>query len=370
MCVTYWDVECSNPRIDGTFDVVPDFSPIGNLVWSHKVFVANLNISRGVEGIIMFHQNNLYKQQNEIYVHDYEYPLIWQENESDESAPTAIGVRPRPLVPLSIQSKRSITRCVDEKHVNWRDVFDKTPLPEEVEIQTPLECSVSTSSLSANEESDSRVQVSKRRSIHGRNSYQNVVDHDYIDYSQVDDKDAEDVSLSITGTDIRDLLYSNKLPLATPAPKPESCKVAISEADTFPKKLFTILSIPQYRNIICWLPHGRSFVIHDPMKLSSLIFPRFFKLKKYNSFIRQLSLWGFKRITNKKEAKSYYSPFFLRGKPCLLARMRLILVKGTGKKLKSNPAAEPNFSQLSKIRPLPDTDECVEQWYQMNIFSE
>lgn len=261
---------------------------------------------------------------------------------------------------------------------NWRGVFDTTPLPEENERETPAQISsISFTSQSKVQESDEELcqkMPTMDNDCQGRPvnendlSSCNVVEHNYIDYSQVNDEEAEYASCSIIGTGIKDLLYCNSIPIATPISKPEPCKIAISDPCTFPKKLYIILSIPQYNHIVRWLPHGRSFIICDPVKLAKDIFPKFFKLKKYNSFIRQLSLWGFKRLTTRSEAKSsYYSPFFLRGRPCLMSRMKLILVKGTGKKMKSNPETEPNFSELSKIRPLPEIDSCVVDWYQANL---
>mmetsp|Transcript_28474 Transcript_28474/g.41905 ORF Transcript_28474/g.41905 Transcript_28474/m.41905 type:complete len:175 (-) Transcript_28474:398-922(-) len=122
---------------------------------------------------------------------------------------------------------------------------------------------------------------------------------------------------------------------------------------SFPGRLHHVLSCEDFRSIITWLPHGRSFIVLDPDALTTKIFPYFFRLKKNNSFIRQLSLWGFKRMLKGINAKSYYHPLFLRGKVSLVPRMSLISIKGRGRKLKSNPAEEPDLNALSKARPLP-----------------
>eukprot|EP00816_Leptocylindrus_hargravesii_P012855 CAMPEP_0196826598 /NCGR_PEP_ID=MMETSP1362-20130617/93710_1 /TAXON_ID=163516 /ORGANISM="Leptocylindrus danicus, Strain CCMP1856" /LENGTH=431 /DNA_ID=CAMNT_0042207175 /DNA_START=837 /DNA_END=2132 /DNA_ORIENTATION=- len=199
----------------------------------------------------------------------------------------------------------------------------------------------------------------------------NIVDHTYVDYSLVTDEEVFKEGPLMCGTPI-ELLVCDGVPLYSSAKnshdgggersifKSKSNKSPLQGSrrsratDSFPKKLHLVLSCKEYYSIITWLPHGRSFIVRDPEALAEKVFPEFFKLKKYNSFIRQLSLWGFKRMTKGMNAKSYYHPLFLRGKSALASRMTLTLIKGTGTKLKSNPDAEPNFEVLSIVRPLPD----------------
>ena len=106
-------------------------------------------------------------------------------------------------------------------------------------------------------------------------------------------------------------------------------------------------------DIISWLSHGRAFIVRDTERFVDEVMPRFFKLTQFKSFIRQLSLWGFKRITKGPDSGSYYNQLFLRGKPKLAILMKCEKVKGTGVKLAPNPDDEPNFYLLEKKRPLP-----------------
>jgi len=185
-----------------------------------------------------------------------------------------------------------------------------------------------------------------------------IVDHTYVDYSLVTDEEVFKEGPLMCGTPI-ELLVCDGMPLYSSAEnshdeggerstfKSKSNKSPLQGSrrsratDSFPKKLHLVLTCKEYYSIITWLPHGRSFIVRDPEALTEKVFPEFFKLKKYNSFIRQLSLWGFKRMTKGMNAKSYYHPLFLRGKSALVSRMTLTLIKGTGTKLKSNPDAEP-----------------------------
>ena len=217
-----------------------------------------------------------------------------------------------------------------------------------------------------------------------RISNKKVVKHRYVDYSLVSDEEAINHDGPICGTPIEALLgASNTNDDVSHTHEPSHCsssKITVHAGDTntskvpqlkrkknrpqdtFPKKLYTVLSCnKEYEQIITWLPHGRSFIVRDPDALARHVFPGFFKLKKYNSFIRQLSLWGFKRMTRGIDAKSYYNPLFLRGKPALVSRMTLTLIKGTGTKLKSNPDAEPDLHSLSAIRPLPESSKTIVQ---------
>ena len=67
-------------------------------------------------------------------------------------------------------------------------------------------------------------------------------------------------------------------------------------ASNFPAKLHQILSNPEYSRIICWMPHGRAWKILDKDRLTNDVIPQYFGQTKYESFTRQLSGWGFKRL--------------------------------------------------------------------------
>jgi hypothetical protein len=70
----------------------------------------------------------------------------------------------------------------------------------------------------------------------------------------------------------------------------------------FPLRLHTMLDAVETEHmtdIVCWQPHGRAFVVHDPKRFVRQIMPRFFRQHKYSSFQRQLNLYGFMRLTRK-----------------------------------------------------------------------
>jgi hypothetical protein len=85
--------------------------------------------------------------------------------------------------------------------------------------------------------------------------------------------------------------------------------------EPFPEKLHRMLSELEKEgktNIASFLSHGRAFSIHDIETFVAEVMPRFFKQTKWNSFARQLSLYGFIRITTGPDAGGYYHELFLK----------------------------------------------------------
>lgn len=75
---------------------------------------------------------------------------------------------------------------------------------------------------------------------------------------------------------------------------------------TFPMKLHMILSKEEFNEMICWLPHGRSWRVLNQDEFEKKIIPLFFKHGRYASFHRQVNGWGFRRITSGNDFNSYY----------------------------------------------------------------
>jgi hypothetical protein len=61
--------------------------------------------------------------------------------------------------------------------------------------------------------------------------------------------------------------------------------------DPFPMKLHRMLNQSD-ESIVGWLEHGRAFKIHKPNLFAEVIMPNFFNQSKYQSFQRQLNLYG------------------------------------------------------------------------------
>lgn len=64
------------------------------------------------------------------------------------------------------------------------------------------------------------------------------------------------------------------------------------DSKIFPMRLHEILNDDAHANAICWLPHGKAFVIRDRKIFAETVMPKFFSRKaKYSSFTRKLNRW-------------------------------------------------------------------------------
>jgi hypothetical protein len=125
----------------------------------------------------------------------------------------------------------------------------------------------------------------------------------------------------------------------------------------FPLKLHWLLlkaEIEELSDIISWRIHGRAFLIHNSEKFSETFIPVYFRHSNMNSFIRQLHLYGFKKITKGFDKGAYYQELFLRGKPFLANRMLRHRGKGTkGKVLPSTSTSEPDLYAMPFVEEAP-----------------
>jgi len=123
----------------------------------------------------------------------------------------------------------------------------------------------------------------------------------------------------------------------------------------FPFKLFDMLThlelTGQNSDVVSWLPHGRSFLVHNTKEFESSVLPFFFQQKKYKSFQRQLNIYSFKRITDGRDKGSYYHERFLRDKRFLLMEVQRTKVKGIGARCACNPTAEPDLYTMPILPP-------------------
>ena len=75
---------------------------------------------------------------------------------------------------------------------------------------------------------------------------------------------------------------------------------------SFPVLLHQILSNRRLSFIISWLPHGRSWRIHQPELFEKEIIPSYFRHRNLSSFMRQVNGWGFVRVSKGPDRNSYY----------------------------------------------------------------
>jgi len=109
----------------------------------------------------------------------------------------------------------------------------------------------------------------------------------------------------------------------------------------FPAKLESILSRHEWSDIVCWMPHGRSWKILKHHDFETLIMPLYFDHCNYHSFNRLVNAWSFRRISSGPDRGSYYHEVFLRGRPDLSRIMRRL--PKSQKKAPMSKRDEPDF---------------------------
>jgi hypothetical protein len=106
-----------------------------------------------------------------------------------------------------------------------------------------------------------------------------------------------------------------------------------------------MISDPKSSEAIQWQPHGRAWKVINKEKLVEEVIPRYFVQTKYESFARQCSGWGFKRLHQPgPDYHCYYHECFLEGMPDLTRMMKRVEPR-QGRAL-PNADSEPNFYEM------------------------
>jgi hypothetical protein len=125
----------------------------------------------------------------------------------------------------------------------------------------------------------------------------------------------------------------------------------------FPLKLHETLALIEregHQDVVGWLPHGRSFKIHQQKEFVESILPKYFVMTKKSSFLRQLNLYGFNRLSGIGLGHgSYYHELFLRGAGVrfLCRRIHRQKVNGNGIRSAGNPDCEPDLNRFPICPP-------------------
>jgi hypothetical protein len=94
----------------------------------------------------------------------------------------------------------------------------------------------------------------------------------------------------------------------------------------FLAKLWALVNDPACDDLIAWDPSGGSFHVYDQARFAREILPRYFKHNNFASFIRQLNMYGFRKMStiehgslqNERDDIEFAHPHFIRGQDSLL----------------------------------------------------
>uniref|UniRef100_A0A665VHT5 HSF-type DNA-binding domain-containing protein n=1 Tax=Echeneis naucrates TaxID=173247 RepID=A0A665VHT5_ECHNA len=99
----------------------------------------------------------------------------------------------------------------------------------------------------------------------------------------------------------------------------------------FLTKLWTLVEDPDTDTLICWSPSGTSFHVFDQGRFSKEVLPKFFKHNNMASFIRQLNMYGFRKVVHieqggllkpERDDTEFQHPFFIKGQEYLLENIK------------------------------------------------
>ncbi|XP_069371126.1 heat shock factor protein 2 isoform X1 [Paralichthys olivaceus] len=104
-----------------------------------------------------------------------------------------------------------------------------------------------------------------------------------------------------------------------------------SNVPAFLAKLWTLVEDADTNELICWSQEGNSFRVLDEQRFAKEILPKFFKHNNMASFIRQLNMYGFRKVMHidtgivKQERDGpveFQHPYFKHGQDDLLENIK------------------------------------------------
>ncbi|KAF9949104.1 hypothetical protein BGZ70_001938, partial [Mortierella alpina] len=103
----------------------------------------------------------------------------------------------------------------------------------------------------------------------------------------------------------------------------------------FIDKLYKMVEDPSIQHLISWAKEGDMFYVFNCIELSSSVLPKFFKHNNWQSFVRQLNMYGFHKIyrydreestLNRRNPETqrwqFYHPDFQRDRPHLRSNIK------------------------------------------------
>ncbi|XP_074471274.1 heat shock factor protein 2 isoform X1 [Sebastes fasciatus] len=104
-----------------------------------------------------------------------------------------------------------------------------------------------------------------------------------------------------------------------------------SNVPAFLTKLWTLVEDGDTNELICWSQEGNSFLVLDEQHFAKEILPKFFKHNNMASFIRQLNMYGFRKVMHidtgivkqeKDGPVEFQHPYFKHGQDNLLENIK------------------------------------------------
>ena len=129
----------------------------------------------------------------------------------------------------------------------------------------------------------------------------------------------------------------------------------------FLAKLWALVNDSSCDDLIAWDPSGSSFHVYDQAQFAREVLPRYFKHNNFASFIRQLNMYGFRKIStiehgslkNERDDIEFAHPSFVRGHETLLESIKRRAPDHQPKVMLQSPVSKPEI--ISPITSPPST---------------
>jgi hypothetical protein len=107
-------------------------------------------------------------------------------------------------------------------------------------------------------------------------------------------------------------------------------------APNFIEKLWQLVNDKGSASFVTWTPHG-SIIVMRLDQFSSQVLPKYFKHSNYASFVRQLNLYGFRKISHSSDSCEYAHPLFRRGNEQMFKEIRRKVVSPSCREAMTKP---------------------------------
>lgn len=144
-----------------------------------------------------------------------------------------------------------------------------------------------------------------------------------------------------------------------------------SNVPAFLTKLWTLVEDPETNHLICWSTTGTSFHVFDQGRFAKEVLPKYFKHNNMASFVRQLNMYGFRKVVNieqsglvkpERDDTEFQHLYFLQGHEHLLEHIKrkVSLVKSEETKVRQEDLSKLLY-EVQVLRSQQENMECQMQ---------
>ncbi|XP_049579317.1 heat shock factor protein 4 isoform X2 [Syngnathus scovelli] len=144
-----------------------------------------------------------------------------------------------------------------------------------------------------------------------------------------------------------------------------------SNVPAFLTKLWTLVEDPDTNHLICWSATGTSFHVFDQGRFAKEVLPKYFKHNNMASFVRQLNMYGFRKVVNieqsglvkpERDDTEFQHLYFLQGHEHMLEHIKrkVSIVKSEETKVRQEDLSKLLY-EVQLLRTQQDNMECQMQ---------